>query len=82
MKSRRTCRSVIYRAGEIGVEAAIEAIGLERVIAVVGLPRVIETVGLPRVIEAVGAEKLLNELLAQVSTEQIQEILRRRQQQG
>lgn len=76
---------------ELGVQRAIEVIGLQRVIdtaglprviEVIGLPRVIEAVGLDRVIEAVGADRLLERLLAQVPAEQLQEVLRRKQQEG
>jgi hypothetical protein len=64
----------------VGLPRVIEAVGLPRVIEAVGLPRVIEAVGLPRVIETIGPDKLLQELLKVLPPEQVQEMLRRQQQ--
>ncbi len=62
-------------------ERVIEILGVERAIQTIGLNRVLEAVGLPKVIEAMGPEKVMEELLAHLSPEQIQEIIRKRQQQ-
>jgi hypothetical protein len=80
----------VQRAIEvIGLPRVIEAVGLPRVIEAVGLPRVIEavglrhlleTAGLPRVFEAIGPAKVLQELLEVLPPEQVQEMLRQRQQ--
>ncbi len=51
-----------------------------RVIQILGVERAIQAIGLQRVIEATGAEKVLDELFATVPKEQLQEMLRRRQQ--
>jgi hypothetical protein len=55
---------------------AVKALPPERVIAAVGIPQAIEVIGLSKVIETVGAPKVL----AEMSTEQLQEELRKRQQ--
>jgi hypothetical protein len=64
----------------VGLARVIEAVGLPHLIEAVGLARVIEAVGLPNLIEATGEEKILDELLARITPEQLQEMLRRRQQ--
>ncbi len=66
----------------LGVERAIEVIGVERVLKAVGLEQVLKAVGLERVVETSGAEKVLDVLLKQLKPEQLQEMLRRRQQNG
>ncbi len=62
-------------------ERIIQVLGVERAIQTIGLPRLIETVGLPRLIEASGPDKLLDELLTRIPLEQLQEMIRLRQQQ-
>ncbi len=66
----------------LGTQRAIEAIGIAKVIDAVGIAKVIAAAGTDKVIEALGPEKALDALLAKVSPEQIQEMLKRRQQQG
>jgi hypothetical protein len=53
---------------------------LTEVVRVLPPERVIQLLGADRVIQAVGPEKALDALLAHVTPEQIQEMLRRRQQ--
>jgi hypothetical protein len=55
---------------------------LGEVIRVIPPERVIQMLGVDRAIEVIGPEKALDALLAHVTPEQIQEMLRRRQQQG
>jgi hypothetical protein len=55
---------------------------LDDVVRVIPPERVIEILGLDRVIEVSGAEKVLEKLLAHVPAEQLQEMLRRRQEKG
>ena len=64
----------------VGVPAVIEAVGLPKVIETVGAPAVIEAVGLPKLIEITGAENMLAELLPHIPTEELQELLCRRQE--
>ncbi len=71
----------VARTGEDVVEI-VRYIPPEQVIEVMGLDKVIEAAGTDKVIKAVGPEKTLDALLAQVSQEQLQEMLKRRQQQG
>jgi hypothetical protein len=63
-------------------ERVIEVLGTQRAIDTIGLDKVIASVGLDKVIAAAGAENAFKVLLAQLSPEQIQEMLKRRQQQG
>jgi hypothetical protein len=58
----------------------IEIMGVERAIEAIGLDRVIKTVGPNRAIEALGPESLLAALFPGSTPEQLQELLRRRQQ--
>jgi hypothetical protein len=66
----------------LGTQRAIEAIGIDKVIETLGTQRAIEAIGLDKVIATAGAEKAFDALLAQLSPEQIQEMLKRRQQKG
>jgi hypothetical protein len=66
----------------VGLPKVIETVGLSKVIDAVGLSKVIETAGLSRVIDATGPEKVLDELLTHITAEQLQELLRRRQEKG
>lgn len=54
----------------------------ERVIQIMGVEKAVETIGLARVIEEIGPERILEELLTRLSPQQIEDLLRRRQQQG
>ncbi len=64
----------------IPLERIIQLVGPKQVIEQIGPKQIIEQLGLPRVIEASGEEKLLDELLKHLSPEQLQEMLRLRQQ--
>jgi hypothetical protein len=54
----------------------------ERIIQELGIERAVEIIGLEKVIEASGAEKLLEQLLTRIPPERVQELLRRKEQQG
>jgi hypothetical protein len=54
----------------------------ERVIQVLGAEQAIQVIGPDKFIEAVGADKALDALLARVTPEQLQEMLKRRQEKG
>jgi hypothetical protein len=62
------------------LDEVVRVIPPERVIQLLGVDRAVQAVGLDRVIESSGAEKVLDELLKHLSPEQLQEMLRLRQQ--
>ncbi len=63
----------------IGLDKVIATVGLDKVIATVGLDKVIATVGLDKVIAAAGAENAFKVLQAQLTREEIQDMLKRPQ---
>jgi hypothetical protein len=69
----------VRRAVEvIGLRSVVETVGLPSLIETVGLPSLIETVGLPSLIAAAGVDKVLDELLASLPPERVEEMLRQR----
>jgi len=57
-----------------------ELVGLERVLETVDLPQLIELDTVPHLIEVFGEEKVLRVLFGRFPTDQLQELLRRREQ--
>jgi hypothetical protein len=78
----RTGEDVAQIVRYLPAKEVVEVLGTQRAIEAIGLDKVIATVGLDKVIAAAGAENAFHALLAQVSPEQIQEMLKRRQQLG
>lgn len=66
----------------VNLDEVVRTLPPDRVLQILGadLSRVIEAVGLPRLIEVSGAEKVLDGLLARIPPEQLQEMIRQRQQ--
>lgn len=61
-------------------EALGRTTNLEEAVRFLPPERVIEVLGLGCVVETVGADKMLDELLARIPAEQLQEMLRRKQE--